>query len=149
MMIPTRWNPARDLFSIADELNRYTRDVFSDSTRETSMMQGAWHPDVDISEDQNNFYLHVELPGMKREDVKVNYEDGVLTISGVKKSMKEEKDTNYHRLERTFGKFERSFRLPAHVAQDKIAAQFENGVLSISLPKTEETKPKAIEIKVK
>jgi HSP20 family protein len=145
----TRWDPARELLSIADEMNRIVRDVFDSETRETSFFKGTWSPVVDISEDKDNFYLHVELPGMKREDVKVSYEDGLLTITGEKKSEKEEKDVNYHRVERRFGKFERSFRMPSHIVSDRIDAHFENGVLTITLPKAEEAKPKEIEVRIK
>jgi len=149
MLTPTRWNPVRDLFNFTDEINPFSRDFFDKDIREASLMKGTWNPSVDISEDDNNFYLNVELPGMKREDVKVNYDDGLLTVSGERKTETENKDKNYLRVERTFGKFERSFRIPTHVIQDKIDAQFENGVLLITLPKAEEAKPKQIEVKIK
>ncbi|MFQ5864259.1 MAG: Hsp20/alpha crystallin family protein [bacterium] len=145
----TRRSPTRDFLNLADEMNRFVRDFFGDDTRETSLFKGTWSPKVDISEDNDNFYLHVELPGIKREDVKVSYEDGLLTITGEKKAEKEEKDLNFHRVERAFGKFERSFRMPTNIINDKIDAQFQNGVLSIILPKAEEAKPKEIEVKVK
>ncbi len=147
-MTLTRWNPARDLMDIADEMNRLVSNVFGDATRETSFFKGTWSPAVDISEDRDNFYLHVELPGLKKDDVKISYEDGILTIRGEKKNMREEKDVNYHRLERSFGQFERSFRVPNRIVEDKIAARFENGVLTITLPKAEEAKPKEIEVKI-
>jgi len=147
-MTLTRWNPARDLLGIADEMNRLVDSVLRTDTREASLFKGTWTPAVDISEDKDNFYLHVELPGMKKEDVKVKFEEGLLTITGEKKTEREEKDVNYHRVERSYGKFERSFRVPTQVMNDKIEAKFENGVLQITLPKAEEVKPKEIEVKV-
>ncbi|RMD92824.1 MAG: Hsp20/alpha crystallin family protein [Calditrichaeota bacterium] len=147
-MTLTRWNPARDLLDVAEEMNHFMNNLFGDTARETSFYKGTWTPAVDISEDKDNFYLNVELPGMKKEDVKVSYEDGILTIKGEKKSEREEKDVNFHRVERTFGMFERSFRVPNKIVEDKIDAKFENGVLTITLPKAEEAKPKEIEVKV-
>lgn len=148
-MAITRWNPSRELLGIADEMNRLVNNVFGDETRETSLFKGTWSPAVDIAEDDNNFYLHIELPGMKREDVKVRYEEGLLTITGEKKSEKEEKKVNFHRVERSYGKFERSFRVPTRILNEKIDASFQNGVLTVTLPKSEETKPKEIEVKIK
>ena len=147
-MTLTRWNPARELLDIADEMQRLVSNVFGDVTRETSFFKGSWTPAVDISEDKDNFYLHVELPGLKKDDVKVSYEDGILTIRGEKKDVREDKDVNFHRVERSFGMFERSFRVPNRILEDKIDAKFENGVLTITLPKAEEAKPKEIEVKI-
>ncbi len=151
-MTVTRWSPARDLMNLTEEfnrINRLIRNVFgTDETTETTLLKGAWTPPVDICEDKDNYYLYVELPGLKRDEVKVDYEDGVLTIRGEKKSQREQKDRTYYRLERTFGQFERSFRVPSRIKEDKIDARFENGVLKITLPKTEEAKPREIEIKI-
>lgn len=147
-MTLTRWSPARELLEMADEMNRLMSNVFGDVTRETSFFKGTWSPAVDISEDKDNFYLHVELPGLKKDDVKVSYEDGILTIRGEKKAEREDKDVNYHRIERSFGMFERSFRVPTRIKEDNIEARFENGVLTITLPKAEEVKPKEIAVKV-
>jgi len=146
----TRWNPNRDLYSLADEMNRFVERVFSNGdTPETSLFKGTWTPAVDISEDGDNFYLEIELPGMDKDSVKVQYEEGLLTISGEKKTEREEKDVNYHRVERNYGKFERSFRVPSRILGDKVDANFSNGVLKVTLPKAEEVKPKQIDVKVK
>ncbi len=151
-MTVTRWSPARDLMNLTEEfnrINRLIRNVFgTDETAERPLLKTSWMPPVDIIEDKDNYYLFVELPGLKRDDVKVDYEDGVLTIRGEKKSQREEKDRTYHRLERTFGQFERSFRVPSRIKEDQIDARFENGVLKITLPKVEEVKPREIEIKI-
>ncbi len=145
----TRWNPSRDLLSISEEMNRLVGSMFGDGTRETSLLKGEWTPAVDISEDDDNFYLHVELPGLKRQDVKVKYEGGMLTVTGEKKTISEKKEVNFHRTERSYGKFERSFRLASNILSDKISADFSEGVLFVTLPKAEEVKPKEIEIKIK
>lgn len=148
-MYLTRWNPTRDLLDITDEMNRLVKNVFDSDTRETSLFKGTWNPAVDISEDKDNFYLHVELPGLTKEDVKVKYEEGLLSVTGEKKAEKEEKDVNYHRVERSYGKFERSFRVPSRIVNENIDADFSNGVLTVTLPKAEEIKPKEIEVKIK
>ncbi|RMF61255.1 MAG: Hsp20/alpha crystallin family protein [Calditrichaeota bacterium] len=148
-MYLSRWNPARDLISISDEMNRLVDTVFGDRARETSLFKGSWSPAVDISEDDDNFYLNFELPGMTKEDVKVRYEEGLLTVTGEKRAQKEDKDINYHRIERSYGRFERSFRVPSRIVSEKIDANFNNGVLTITLPKAEEVKPKEIEVKIK
>ena len=148
-MTLTRWNPTRDLLNLNEEMNRLVQNVFPGETRETSLFKGSWNPAVDISEDDDNFFLNVELPGLTKDDVKVKYEEGVLTITGEKKAEKEDKDRNYHRIERSYGKFERSFRITSQILADKINADFSNGVLSITLPKADEVKPKEIEVKIK
>lgn len=145
----SRFSPTRDLLNLTDEMNRLVSNAFRDEARETSLFKGAWAPSVDISEDNDNFYLHAELPGLTQEDVKVRYEEGMLTISGEKQTSSEEKDINYHRIERRYGKFERSFRITSNILADKIEADFSQGVLAITLPKAEEVKPKEIEVKIK
>lgn len=146
-MAITRWN--RDLLGIADEMNRLVGNVFGNEARETSMYRGELVPVVDISEDQNNYYLHIELPGVDKDEVKIQYEDGLLTITGQKKANKGDEKLTYHRVERIFGKFERSFRVPAAILSNSINANFKNGLLTITLPKAEEAKPKQIDIKIK
>lgn len=148
-MYLSRWSPARDLLNISDEMNRLVNNVFTGDTSEATLFKGTWSPAVDISEDNNNFYLNLELPGMKKEDVKVKYEENLLTVTGEKKAEREEKDVNFHRVERSYGKFERSFRVPTRIVSDKIDADFANGILTITLPKAEEVKPKEIEVKIK
>ena len=143
------FNQGRDLAGIADEMNRLVNTVFGDSTREASFYKGTWSPVVDICEDHDKYYLAVELPGMKKGDVDIRFEEGLLTISGEKKAPTEEDGKNYHRVERMYGNFERSFRVPSLIVSDKIGATFENGLLTISMPKAEEAKPRQIEVKIK
>jgi len=148
----TRWNPARDLVNLTEEFDRFNRmirNAFGEEPFETSLLQSSWSPAVDISEDKDNFYVNVEVPGLKKDDVKISFQDGTLSIQGEKKVEREEKDKNYHRVERGFGKFERFFRIPTNVKVDQIEAKFENGLLNITVPKAEEAKPKEIEVKIK
>jgi HSP20 family protein len=105
-------------------------------------------PATDISEDKDNFVFSVEIPGMNKEDFKVTVQDNTLTIRGEKKQESEVKDSNYRRVERSYGAFSRSFSLPASVKSDKIKAAYENGVLKLVLPKAEESKPKEIPISI-
>ena len=108
--------------------------------------QTAWHPTVDVHEDDNAFVVSAELPGITAEDVKISLEDNVLTISGDKKQEKDEKDPHYFRTDRTYGSFKRSFRLPTTVDADKITATYKDGVLTIILAKAEDAKPREIPI---
>jgi HSP20 family protein len=103
---------------------------------------------VDISEDEHEFLVKAELPDLKKEEVKVSVENGELTISGERKAEKEEKNKKYHRIERSYGSFARSFTLPDSVSGDKVSADFKDGMLAVHLPKSEKAKPRSIEVKV-
>lgn len=143
-----RWNPTRDLARVQDDFDRLMKNFLRDDAWETSMVRGAWEPAVDISETSENYLIAAELPGLTKEDVKVSYEDGVLSIRGEKRQEREEKGKNYHRVERSYGNFERSFRLPSRILIDKIDAKFKDGILTLTLPKAEEARPKEIPIKI-
>jgi HSP20 family protein len=107
-----------------------------------------WVPPVDITEDEKEYIIKAELPGVKQEDVKVTVEGGVLSITGERKAEKEEKDKKYHRIERSYGSFVRSFAFPEGAASDKVSAEFKDGVLSVRLPKDEKVKPKSVDVKI-
>ncbi len=109
---------------------------------------GDWSPALDIHEGKENFIVKAELPGIKKEDVNVSFQDGCLTISGERKAETKSEDTEAYHTERFFGRFQRTVALPAAVAADKVMAQYHDGVLTITLPKTEEAKPKHIDISV-
>lgn len=146
-MTLVRWRPMRDLWSIQDEINRMF-DNFFGRTERGEWTESHWAPAVDIAENKDNLMVNVEVPGMKKEDIKVTYQDGILTVKGERKQQKEEKDKSFHRVERSYGSFCRSFTLPTAVQGDKIKANYKDGVLSIALPKVEEAKPKEISIDV-
>jgi len=110
------------------------------------MMSGAWAPHVDIFENKDNFVLGAELPGMNREDFDLSFENNVLTLKGERKFEKQTDKDNYHRIERAYGSFARSFTLPQTVTAEGATAEFNNGILHVSLPKREETKARKIEI---
>jgi len=145
MMAITRWRPFRDLLSIQDEMNRFFDDFFGHRLARVEWIEGVWNPSVDVSEDKDNVIIKAEMPGMKKDDVKISIQDNVLTLKGEKK---QEKDANYHRIERSYGYFCRSFQLPTSVKTDTIKASYKNGVLNIILPKTEEVKPKEIPVSI-
>ncbi len=147
-MAITRWRPFRDLVNIQEEMNRLFDDFFGRSVSRPEWPEGAWTPSVDVAETKDDVVIKAEIPGMKKEDVKISIQDNVLTLKGEKKQEKEEKDANFHRIERSYGAFCRSFTLPTSVKTDKIKATYKDGVLNITLPKTEEVKPKEIPISI-
>jgi HSP20 family protein len=112
------------------------------------MIVADWTPSVDISETDGEYQIKAEIPDVKKEDVKVTLEDGVLTIQGERKQEKEEKGKKFHRIERSYGSFVRTFSLPDVIDEEKVKAEFKDGVLNLHLPKSEKAKPKAIEVKV-
>jgi HSP20 family protein len=147
-MAITRWRPFRDLMSVQDEMNRLFDDFFGRPVMRRDWIEAAWCPCVDVSETKDSVIINTEIPGMSKDDVKVSIQDNVLTLSGEKKQEKEEKDANYHRMERSYGSFSRSFTLPTSVKADKVKAAYKDGILRITLPKSEEVKPKQIPITV-
>jgi HSP20 family protein len=143
-----RWDPFRELEDMSDRLNRmFARPATRANGKET-MIVADWTPTVDISETDGEYQIKAEIPDVKKEDVKVTLEDGVLTIQGQRKQEKEEKGKKYHRVERSYGSFVRSFSLPDVIDEEKVKAEFKDGVLDLHLPKSEKAKPKAIEVKV-
>lgn len=152
-----RWNPTRelapwttDLWNMQREINRLFDNFFRGGVQdEGTFGPSYWTPAVDIAEHDNEYVVKVELPGVSKDDVKITIESNVLTIRGEKKQDRETKNDNYHRVERMYGSFQRSFTLPSTVRNDKIDAVYKDGILTITLPKAEEAKPKQIEVKVK
>jgi HSP20 family protein len=144
----TRWAPSSDL--VRDRFSRLFEGAFNDMLRPfeaEGVSDRAWAPAVDIRETDDDVTLLVDLPGMKKEDVDVTLENNVLTVSGERKFDREESNDNYHRIERSYGSFTRSFTLNQNVHTDKVDANFKDGVLTISLPKEEQAKPRRISIK--
>lgn len=145
-MAITRFDPFRDLAVLQDRMNRLFGDAYG--SREEGVLS-AWVPPVDIYENEKKeLVLKAELPDVRKEDVSVTVENSTLTLSGERKFDSEVKKEHYHRIERAYGSFSRSFSLPATVDSTRIAAEFKNGVLTIRLPFREEAKPRAINIEV-
>lgn len=144
-----RWSPARDLLNIQDEMNRVMDRFFSPELFEGSdFSTSRWLPNMDVQEDKDRFTISMELPGLSKDDVSLTVREGVLTIEGERKQEDEKEGVNYHRVERRYGKFLRSFQLPVRVQEDKIEAVFKEGVLTVQIPKAEEVKPKQIAVKI-
>jgi HSP20 family protein len=148
-MTLVRWDPFRELEEVSDRLNRmFARPSAPRTTGKETMVVADWTPSVDISESEGEYQIKAEIPDVKKDDVKVTLEDGVLTIQGERKYEKEEKGKKYHRIERSYGSFVRTFSLPDVIDEEKVKAEFKDGVLNLHLPKSEKAKPKAIEVKV-
>lgn len=146
----TRWNPLKDAEDIQTRLIKALgfTPVINPTGGEEYMTTAEWAPAVDITEDEKEWQVKTDLPEVKKEDVKVTVENGVLTITGERKFEKEEKTKKYHRVERSYGNFLRSFTLPDDADGSKVSAEFKDGVLKVCLPKNEKAKPKTIEVKV-
>lgn len=149
-MAIVKWDPFRELEDMSDRLNRvFNRPAVSRSGNGKETMTAAdWSPVVDVLESEKEYVIKAELPEVKKDDVKITVQDGVLTIQGERKHEAEEKGKRFHRIERSYGAFIRSFSVPDFVDEEKVAAEFKDGVLSLHLPKTEKAKPRAIEVKV-
>jgi len=139
------WPTWGRLSDLREEIGRLFEAPFSELAR-TSQLLSGWTPAIDMHEDKDNVIVKAELPGMKKEDIDVSLHDGMLSISGERKSEKEFENAEVYRAERFVGRFQRSLTLPAPVAADKVKAQYKDGVLTITLPKTEEAKPKHIDV---
>ena len=145
-MAIVRWEPFRDLLSTQDRFNRLVNDTFSRFFDEGDLGARNWAPPVDVYETEHDVVLKAELPGVDPKEVEVRVEDGTLYLKGERKFENEVKQDNYHRIERAYGSFVRSFPLPSSVDAEKANAQYKNGVLTLTLPKREEAKPKTIKI---
>ena len=138
------WDPYRDFRGLAERFNRALTGT--PGRRDEEMSLGSWLPPVDIAEDKDRIVLTAELPGFKEDQIEIQMEGGVLTLRGERKFEDEKEGRNYHRVERSYGQFVRSFTLPNNVDRENIKANFQNGLLDIVLPKREEAKPRQIRI---
>ncbi len=143
----TPWRPFRELTTLRDEMDKLWNRFFGEWPS-AELFRGEWAPSLDVSETKENIVVKAEIPGMDTKDIDISLANDVLTIKGEKKQEKEEKEENYHRVERSYGTFTRSIRLPVDVESNKIKATHKNGVLKITLPKSEKAKAKEIKIKV-
>ena len=145
----TRWNPFKELEDMEKRLSSYFgRPPARTEGEKETISVAEWAPLVDITEDDKEYVIKAELPEMKKEDIKLNVHDDVLTITGERKSEKEEKGKKYHRIERSYGSFMRSFTLPEDADGSKVSAEYKDGMLKVHLPKSEKVKPKSIEVKI-
>jgi len=145
-----RWDPFKEMNELHKQITSLFDRVLSrrPMTQEENLTVAEWAPLVDISETNNEYLIKAELPEVKKEDVKVSVENGVLTVSGERKFEKEEKGVKYHRVERSYGSFVRSFSLPDDADENKVSAEFKDGILKIHIQKNEKARPRAIEVKV-
>ncbi|MGB7970441.1 MAG: Hsp20/alpha crystallin family protein [Candidatus Deferrimicrobiaceae bacterium] len=150
-MAIVRWlDPFRDLSVIQDRMNQIFEDALARSRgREEGLRTGMWTPAVDIYENNDFVVVKAELPGVEKDRISVEVKEGILTLRGERGFDNELKKESYHRIERSYGSFQRSFSLPVSVDQENVTARFQNGVLEVQLPKKDQVKPKQIEVDVK
>src|SRR5712692_4106862 len=147
MTVLTRWDPFREFTTLQERMNRLLRGS-SGEGREESLVTTNFAPAVDVYEDEHNVTLKIEVPGIDEKDIDVRIENNTLTVQGERKFEKEEKEENFRRVERQYGSFTRSFTLPNTVDSDKVSANYDKGVLKITLAKKAEAKPKQIKVNV-
>jgi HSP20 family protein len=147
-MALVRWEPVRELNSLQSEMNRLFNTFFDAPTAGGNGGPRRFIPSMDLAETETHYVLKADLPGVEEDDVSIELDENVLTVSGERKAEHEEKKEGYHRVERSFGQFRRSLTLPDGVDADAIAATFDKGVLEIRIPKPEERKPRRVAIKV-
>lgn len=145
----TRWDPFRELEEMSTRLNR----IFGQPAARQLGADGGetladWAPAIDVQETDAEYLIHADLPAVKKEDVKVSVQDGILAVEGERRQEKEEKGRKFHRIERSYGRFVRRLALPTDVDQQKVAAEFKEGVLTVRLPKSAAATPKTIDVSV-
>ena len=145
-MAVVRWDPFRDLNMLQDRMNRLFEDASRNWKSDEPASTTTWSPAVDIFETESEIVVKAEVPGMERKDITLNLENNVLTLKGERRFLKEAKEENYHRIERSYGGFSRAFSIPATVDEEKIRADYQDGVLKIVLPKKEQLRPQQIKI---
>src|SRR6516225_6057592 len=148
MTVLTRWDPFREFNTLQDRMNRLFRDSYGSEGHDEALTTSSFAPAVDVYEDEHNVSLKIEIPGIDDKDIDVRVENNTLTVHGERKFEKEEKEENFRRVERSYGSFTRSFTLPNTVDVEHVSANYDKGVLKITLPKKAEAKPKQIKVQV-
>ncbi len=149
-MTLVRWNPFYELKKLNDSINQlFDENYLTESEKGSGLSLTSWSPSTDIYETKDEYVFKIEVPGMNKDDVKVEFTEDTLTIKGERKEDKEIKKENYHRIERFFGSFQRSFTLPKNIDEKKIKAELKDGILELRVPKVEKSKTKAIPITIK
>ncbi len=141
-----RWEPFREMVTLREKMNRLFEDAVVGQREEKDLVSSTWSPSVDIFETENEIVLTAELPGIEDKDIEIKLDDNTLTLKGERQLEKETQEENYHRIERSYGSFYRSFTLPNYVDQDKIKAEHEHGVLKVFIPKKLESKPRSVKV---
>lgn len=144
-MAIVRWDPLRDLENLSSRLSQFFGETRSGDDTATLF---SWSPAVDVAEDDKEYVVKADLPEVKKEDVRVNIQDGLLVVEGERKQEKEEKGKKFHRIERSYGKFVRRLGVPSDVDAAKVSAEYSDGVLRVHLPKAPSAKPASIDVKV-
>src|SRR5437899_12627000 len=142
------WPVFDRLTNLRDEIDRLFESPLQQFARKPQLLNGGWGPALDVYEDKDNVTVKAELPGMKKDDIEISLHDASLSISGERKSQSKHEDAETYRSERFFGRFQRTVTLPTAVDSNKVKAQYKDGVLTVTLPKTEEAKPKQIDVTV-
>ena len=148
-MAIVRWNPMREMMNLRTEMDDLFENFFGLTRRGGDLEYGRWRPRINIEENDNNYEITAEIPGMSKEDIEIDLRGDILTLKGEKKIEEEKKDKNFHLCERCYGQFVRTIRLPENAEKDKIDAEYKDGILKLNIPKVEEAKPKEIKVKVK
>jgi HSP20 family protein len=148
MTVITRWDPFREFSTVQDRLNRLFRESYGSESRDEALTSSAFAPAVDVYEDEHSVTLKVQVPGIDEKDIDIRIENNTLTLHGERKFEKEEKEENFRRVESSYGSFTRQFTLPTTVDAEKVTANYDKGVLKITLPKKAEAKPKQIKVNV-
>lgn len=146
MTFLTTRRPVGNLYNVHNEIGKMFDDLFGSNGTETDGDRVSWTPKVDISETESSYEVYTDLPGVLKDDVQVSVTDNLLTIKGEKHQKQETENKNFHRVERRYGTFQRSFTLPRHVDTGNIKADYKDGILTLTIPKAEEAKPKEIQI---
>jgi HSP20 family protein len=141
-----RWDPFREVTELSRHLNRLFGSI--EAPEQAQRQPSDWLPAVDIKESPEEYAIKFEVPGMKKEEIQVGVENGILTVRGERKQEKEERGLRFHRVERSYGMFARSFQLPGLVDTTKVAAEYKDGLLNVRIPKSEPSKPKPVEVKI-
>jgi HSP20 family protein len=141
-----RWDPFRDIITLREKMNRLFEDAVTARGEEKDMISSTWIPSVDIYETENSLVLTAEVPGVDENNIEIKIEDNTLSLKGERNFEEETSEENYHRIERSYGSFYRSFTIPRNVDQEKIKAEHQSGVLRITMPKKPESKPKTVKV---
>jgi len=141
-----RWDPFRDWLTLRERMNRLFDEPFTGREEERGLTVGTWAPSVDIRETDKELVMTAEIPGVNEDDIEINVEGNTVSLKGKREFEKETKEEDYHRIERSYGSFCRSFSLPGYVDQDKIKAEYDDGILKLTMPKKPELKAKKVKV---